>query len=95
MAVLRYKLRWTVDGDIYYDRINQVTLPTESFKYLGVLWNDAYTWRRLADRVYGDPNYYWLIMKASGITNPYRVKAGDKISILRPEYINEVKVNGQ
>ena len=94
MALKQYNLKINDDGDMYWALPSKVTLPSESYKYISTPWNDSdYTWNRLSYMVYGTSDYYWLLLAANNITNPYAVRNGKKIKILLPQYLNEVKVN--
>jgi len=78
------------DGNTYNSQPAEVVLPTEPFKYFTMTYKQRYNPRLLADIVYGDVTLWWLITKSNGFINPYNMKIGDKIKILKPEYINEI-----
>lgn len=90
MAIKQYKLKIIAGEDVFWHRPSRISIPTDSKKYIRTTWRDDYTWFRLSYFVYGTTNLYWLLMKINNITDPYNIKNGDELVVLRPEYLNEV-----
>lgn len=87
-----YNTKVKIDGQVAWHRPKAVEMPIESYKYIQTKWNPEYSLFRLSYRVYGTPEYYWLIMAANEITNPFCLKNGDPIKVLLPKYLSEVIV---
>jgi hypothetical protein len=79
------------DGNLYANA-TRVSLPTESHKYQVVPWQANYSWGWLADTLYGDAKYFWILMQANNITNPYTDMSNKNIKILKYEYLGELNV---
>ena len=93
MAIKQYNLKIKDGSDMYWDRPSKISFPEDSYKYIKTRWNSKdYTWNILSYRVYGTTELYWLIMLVNDITDPYGIKDGDEIRVLKPEYINELGV---
>lgn len=80
------------DGNTYNDIPEKVTLPSETSKYFTMTFLGHYTPRYIADIVYGDTSLWWLVTKANGIIDPYSFAIGEKVRVLKPEFINEVEI---
>lgn len=80
------------DGeDIFWYLPKKVILPTQIEKYITTTWVPEYTLFKLSYRTYGNAELYWLILAANNIINPWSIKLGDKIKVLLPQYLNEIR----
>jgi hypothetical protein len=87
------QIKWKMvddNGDVFWYLPQKITLPTDSSRYLPGIWQEHYSLSTLANIIYGDKNYYWLILKANNLTNPWQLKKGQKFKILKPDYLNEI-----
>lgn len=80
------------DGNTYNSIPSTVSLPEEDYKYFSMTFLRHYNIRYIADVVYGDASLWWLITKSNKIIDSFSFSRGDKVRILKPEYLNEVVI---
>jgi len=83
------------DGYKYFDLLNNLVIQGEidSVLYSEIFYNENTSWYDLSYKYYGTTRLWWTILIANNIINPFDVKTGERIKILRKEVISEILSN--
>lgn len=79
-----------VDGNpevVFFDR-SPFDFEWETVnKKVRITSTEKYRLDRVADKHFGDPNAYWIIMLANDINDPFQISIGDVLVIPKPSEI--------
>lgn len=80
------------DGYSYYDLSNNLVIKgdIDPVLYTEIFYNEGVSWYELSYKYYGTTRLWWTILIANNIINPFEVKTGTRIKILKKEVISEI-----
>jgi len=84
-----------IDGYMYFDLLNNLVISGEidPVLYDEIFYNENTTWYDLSFKYYGTTRLWWAILIANNVINPFDIKTGTRIKILKKEVISEILSN--
>ena len=87
-----FKVYQNADGNYFYNILNTVTFGdiSNSDLYTTIVVNERMPWPIISFRAYDTIELWWLIALINNVRNPLELPVGNKIKILKPQYIGPV-----
>jgi hypothetical protein len=87
-----FNLYKDLDGTLFFNFMNSITIDGDIDPQLyDIDYAHSFTsFYTLSKKYYDTPNLWWTILVANNIQNPFSVKGGQQVKILKPIAINEL-----
>ena len=87
-----FKVYQNAGGNYFYNILNTVAFAdiTDDNLFTTLIVNEKMPWPVISYNAYGTIDLWWLIALTNNVRNPLLLPVGNKIKILKPQYVGAV-----